>query len=268
MAVVEGSRQPLPSATPTVGRRPRRRGFDPPPDYDAEMLKRSDLVIDGIIELISSGELNPGDRLPIEKELAEKLGVSRGTLREGVRALSAIGVLEVRQGAGTYVTPLDLARVLAPVTTVIELQAANRSSDLQQVRRVLEMEAAYMAAMKMTEDQLLEAEAILEAVGPLTTAQRSATAREKFLDADLRFHSLIAEASGNLLLGSLLTAVSSRTVRARLWRAVTEENVQRRTHDEHLAILDMLKRRDPEGARLFMGAHIHAVTTFITEHDG
>lgn len=231
------------------------------------MLKRSDLVIDGIIELISGGELVPGDRLPIEKDLAEKLGVSRGTLREGVRALSAIGVLEVRQGAGTYVTQLDLERVLAPVTTIIELQAASRATDLQQVRRVLEMEAASMAALKMTEEQLDEAAEILERVGPLTREQGSATAREKFLDADLQFHSLIAEASGNPLLSSLLAAVSSRTVRTRLWRAVSEENVQQRTHDEHLAILAMLRRRDPEGARLFMGAHIHAVTRFITEQD-
>lgn len=229
------------------------------------MLKRSDLVIDGIIELVSAGDLAPGDRLPIEKDLSEKLGVSRGTLREGVRALSAMGVLEVRQGSGTYVTALDLSRILAPVTTVIDLQAANHSADLQQVRRVLEMEAAYLAASRMTEEQLAEAEAILESVESLTEAQSSPTAREQFLDADLRFHSLIALASENPILESLLTAVSGRTARTRLWRAVLQENVQQRTHDEHRAILRALQRRDPEGARLFMGAHIHAVADFIAD---
>lgn len=229
------------------------------------MLKRSDLVIDGIIELISSGDLAAGDRLPVEKELSEKLGVSRGTLREGVRALSAMGVLEVRQGSGTYVTALDLSRILAPVTTVIDLQAAHHSADLQQVRQVLEMEAAYLAATRMTAEQLEEAESILANVECLVGEQGSPSARERFLDADLRFHSLIALASGNPILDSLLTAVSGRTARTRLWRAVLQENVQQRTHDEHRAILGALQRRDPDGARLFMGAHIHAVTAFVAE---
>ncbi|WP_345075982.1 FadR/GntR family transcriptional regulator [Brachybacterium paraconglomeratum] len=229
------------------------------------MLKRSDLVIDGIIELVSSGDLAPGDRLPIEKELSEKLGVSRGTLREGVRALSAMGVLEVRQGSGTYVTALDLSRILVPVTTVIDLQTAHHSADLQQVRKVLEMESAFLAATRMTAEQLAEAEAILASVESLTDAQGSPTAREQFLDADLRFHSLIASASGNPLLESLLTAVSGRTARTRLWRAVLQENVQQHTHNEHRAILRALQRRDPDGARLFMGAHIHAVADFVAD---
>src|SRR5215213_9380986 len=82
---------------------------------------RSNVVIDGIRQMIMSGELVPGSRLPVERELGERLGVSRGPLREGVRALVVLGVLETRQGDGTYVTSLGPSLLLAPVGLAVEL---------------------------------------------------------------------------------------------------------------------------------------------------
>ena len=75
--------------------------------------------------MITTGRLRPGSRLPVEKDLAVELGVSRGSLREGVRALALMGVLETRQGDGTYVTALDPSSLLAPLSVLVDLQGAD-----------------------------------------------------------------------------------------------------------------------------------------------
>src|SRR5690606_28107285 len=85
-------------------------------------MSRTVEVVDGIKRMILDGELGPGDRLPVEKDLAEALGVSRGSLREGVRALSILGIVDTRQGDGTYVTSLDPGRLLSPMGFVVDLQ--------------------------------------------------------------------------------------------------------------------------------------------------
>src|ERR1035437_7068512 len=108
------------------------------------------VVVDRIKRMSASGTLGAGSRLPIEKDLAGQLGVSRGSLREGVRALCIMGVLETRQGDGTYVTSLEASLLLAPMSFMVDLRAASESSHLQAVRRVLETEAAGRADRKST----------------------------------------------------------------------------------------------------------------------
>ena len=98
---------------------------------------QSEVVVDGIKTMITSGRLSAGSRLPVEKDLAEELGVSRGSLREGVRALVLMGVLETRQGDGTYVTALDPATLLTPLAVLVDLQRPGNMVDLMAVRRVL-----------------------------------------------------------------------------------------------------------------------------------
>ena len=83
---------------------------------------QADVVIEGIKGMLARGELVRGSRLPVEKDLAELLGVSRSPLREGVRALAALGVVETRQGAGTYITSLDPRSLLSPLSFLAELQ--------------------------------------------------------------------------------------------------------------------------------------------------
>jgi DNA-binding FadR family transcriptional regulator len=202
----------------------------------------------------------------VEKELAAALGVSRGSLREGVRALAIMGILETRQGDGTYVTRLDPTLLIAPLATVVELQSPATGVDLQSVRRILEMEAAFRAASRITPEELAEAERILLEVAPLTTSPKSPSDRERFLEADLAFHSIIASASRNGVLESLISALAGRTARARLWRAIAEEGVLARTNEEHHAILAALQRRDSDGARMLMATHLHGVETFLREH--
>src|SRR3954447_2826647 len=108
---------------------------------------QTDVVLQGIKQMITAGILGPGSRLPREKDLAVALNVSRGSLREGVRALCIMGVLETRQGDGTYVTSLDASLLLAPMAFLVDLGAESDAFQLQAVRRVLETEAAGRAAL-------------------------------------------------------------------------------------------------------------------------
>src|SRR3954447_4697745 len=101
---------------------------------------QTDVVVQSIRQMIIAGQLRPGDRLPIERDLAAALGVSRNPLREGVRALSIMGVLETRQGDGTYVTKLDPSMLLAPMGFVVDLQTGDGTHHLHVVRRILETE--------------------------------------------------------------------------------------------------------------------------------
>lgn len=221
---------------------------------------QTDVVIDGIMHMLTSGDLRPGARLPIEKDLAAQLGVSRGSLREGVRALATLGVLETRQGAGTYVTTLDAATLLGPLGFLTDLQEPAQASHLLAVRRVLEGECAALAAVRLSEHQLDELEGILDA------ADRADHDLEAFIQADLDFHRLIARATGNPPLAALVEALGGRTFRARLWRAISDRGAVPATQSEHRSILEELRRREPERARIRMAGHLLGVEEFSAAH--
>jgi GntR family transcriptional repressor for pyruvate dehydrogenase complex len=222
---------------------------------------QTDVVVHGVKRMIIAGELVAGARLPIEKDLAAELGVSRGSLREGVRALCIMGVLETRQGDGTYVTSLESSLLLAPMGFLVDLQTPAGSVHLQSVRRVLESEAAARAALEIDEATIAEAEAILTGVEPLLAG--SVANHEAIMEADIAFHRVIARASGNPALEALIEALASRTVRGRMWRAITEDGAEQATHAEHRAVLTAVANHDPDTARLRMGVHLLAVEDFL-----
>lgn len=226
---------------------------------------QTDVVVEGIKAMITSGHLGPGARLPIEKVLAGELSVSRGSLREGVRALAIMGVVETRQGDGTYVTSLDASLLLAPMSFLVDLHGDTDASHLQGVRRVLEMEAAGRAALLIDDEALEEAAAILNSAEPFIAASTE-DGLETFLQTDIAFHRVIARSCGNPALEALLDALATRTVRGRLWRAITEEGALPETHREHVAVLRSLRQHDPEAARLRMGTHLLAVQDFMRDH--
>lgn len=229
---------------------------------DDTALSQTDVVVHGIKKMIIDGALGAGDKLPIEKNLAQTFGVSRGPLREGVRALSMMGVLETRQGAGTYVTSLDPSLLLASMAFVVDLQHTDGAVQLHAVRRVLETEAAGRAAMFIQSDALDEAEIILDESERAMTA--TVVDHDAVLDADIRFHRLIAAGSDNKVLSALIEGLASKTVRARLWRAISDDHADIATLAEHRAILHALRIHDPDRARLRMAAHLLAVEDFLT----
>ena len=220
-------------------------------------MSRTDDVVNGIKRMILEGALRPGERLPVEKDLAEALGVSRGSLREGVRALSILGVLDTRQGDGTYVTNLDAARLLAPMGFMVDLQGEGQVRHVHAIRRLLECEAVRLAAAAITAEALGEAKALLDEAERLL--DKEPEDHERMIEIDIAFHRVIAAHSGNPVLVGMIEALASRTVRDRLWRSLREEGVDRRTHQEHTAIWRALEARDSETARVRMANHLIGV---------
>jgi GntR family transcriptional repressor for pyruvate dehydrogenase complex len=216
----------------------------------------TDEAILKIKEMIVGGELKPGDRLPKEPELAARLGLSRNSLREAVKALSLMHVLDVRQGDGTYVTSLEPQLLLEAVNFVVDFHSDDSVLQFFEVRRILEPTATALAAVRASEDELKQLEKLLEQTGPEAPV-------DQLVASDLEFHRGIAEASGNNVLCSLLDGLTGATQRARIWRGLTEEGALERTLAEHRAILEALRSREPEVARSWATVHIAGVESWL-----
>lgn len=208
--------------------------------------------------MILSGELTAGDKLPPEKELSEKLGLSRSSLREAVKALEIIRVLDVRQGDGTYVTSLEPQLLTEAVSFIVDLHRDSTILEIFEVRRALEPAAAALAADRITAEQLAELQQSMVGVNEQTPV-------EDLVQHDLEFHSIIASATGNGYLLSLLDGLSSRTVRARIWRGLTQERAVSRTLSEHAAITEALQRGDADLARALVTVHISGVEHWLRQ---
>ncbi|MFI9605271.1 FadR/GntR family transcriptional regulator [Streptomyces sp. NPDC052043] len=191
-----------------------------------------DAVIDEIRRQIHEGEWVPGDRLPSEAELTKTLGISRASLREATRALVHSGLLAVRQGDGTYVVAVDEAAV-----TLSRKIMNSKTSEVLEVRRGLDASAVPLAAVRRTEADLT---ALREA---LDDRQRSAEAGDldSFIEADLRFHMAVAQASHNELLIDLYASLNV-PFRKSLGGAMGQGT------KEHEALYRAIERRDTEGA--------------------
>ncbi|MEV0601517.1 FCD domain-containing protein [Streptomyces sp. NPDC050315] len=216
----------------------------------------TDEAIEKIKGMIVSGALRPGDRLPKESELAAELGLSRNSLREAVRALALIRILDVRQGDGTYVTSLDPQLLLEAVSFVVDFHRDDTVLEFLAVRRILEPPATAMATARIGAAQLDALDAQLDALG-------TAPAVEELVACDLEFHRAIAAASGNSVLCSLLDGLSGPTTRARIWRGLTQKDAVARTLTEHRAILGALRARDAEAARAWATVHIAGVEQWL-----
>jgi len=230
-------------------------------------MSQTDVVLQGIKAMITGGQLRAGGLLPIERDLCETLGVSRGALREGVRALCIMGVLETRRGVGTFVTSLDSRLLLAPIAFMIELQTPEQRRHLQAVRRVLEPEAAARAALMITPEQLAEATAVLKRVRSQVFADQ-VTDPEKIIEADAAFHRIVARASDNGALTALVDALTDRTFAAHGAIGVDHVEQVRQAYEGHAAILDALTQRDPDRARLLMSHHLLAIEDDAPEERG
>jgi DNA-binding FadR family transcriptional regulator len=216
----------------------------------------TDEAIERIKEMIVSGELRPGGRLPKEADLAERLGLSRNSLREAVRALSLIRVLDVKHGDGTYVTSLQPEVLLDTVGFIIDFHRDDSVLYLLQVRRILEPAATAMAATAMNDEQL-------DALSALVDSMNNATDVNDLIANDLEFHRQIAVGCGNPVLASLIESLSAPTLRARVWRGLTEEGAIERTQEQHQAIRQALLAREPELARSWATVHIAGVEDWL-----
>ncbi len=216
----------------------------------------TDSAIDKIKEMIMSGELRPGDRLPKEADLAERLGLSRNSLREAVKALSLIRVLDVRQGDGTYVTSLQPRLLLDALTFVVDFHRDDTVLEFFEVRRILEPAATAMAAQNMSDGDIAKLRAVLDELAEDPTA-------EELVANDLEFHRQIAAGSGNSVLCSLIESLSGPTTRARIWRGLTQEGAVAKTRDQHWAICDAIAARQPQVAAAWATVHVAGVEDWL-----
>ena len=212
----------------------------------------TEAAIRQIREMIAEGALAPAAKLPPEAELASDLGASRNTVREAVRALVTAGVLDVRRGDGTYVTSLRPEQLLDGIGAAAELMGNDFSLELVQVRRILEPAATAMAALRIDDESLAELETLLGKM-------RSAESQEVLVQMDSDFHAVVAAASGNSTLASMLGGVSIRTTRSRIWRGIIEDDAKTQTIAQHAQILRALRERDPVLGEA--AAIVHVATT-------
>jgi Transcriptional regulators len=213
-------------------------------------------AISTIKAMIVAGELKPGDRLPPEKDLSERLGVSRNSLREAVKSLEFIHVLDVRRGDGTFVTSLEPSQLLEAMSFVVDLHRDRSVLEIFEVRRVLEPHAAGVAA-------LLIGDSDLEALAASLASVDASTDVDGMVAHDLEFHRIISAASGNAYLSSLLDSMSSSTTRARIWRGITQEGAADRTLSEHAAILKALRDHNVEMTRAALVVHIGGIESWL-----
>lgn len=213
----------------------------------------TDKAITRIRELILSGELPPGSKLPPEQQLAAELGLSRNLMREAVKALVVTQVLEIRRGDGTYVTSLEPRLLLGGLGGAVELLQGDTLLEVTEVRRLFEPVATGLAAVRISVQQLGEVERHLDAM-------REARDDVELLNRhDAAFHQAVIAATGNQTLATLLKGIASRTLRARVWRGLVDGDAGARTLAEHEAIYDALVEGDAALAEA--AARMHVSTT-------
>ena len=188
--------------------------------------------------MILSGQVGPGEKLPREKELATRLGLSRSSLRGGRTPLILAGVLKTRQGDGTYVTSLE-PHQQETMSLAVDFMQNRTLVELFEVRRMIEPAATALAADRINTEDLQRLEETLRRMD-------SAESVEELVEADDDFHRTVVGATGNAALAALLQNLYGRTLRARIWRGLAEEGAVDRTRILHRAIYGAISNRDAE----------------------
>ena len=214
----------------------------------------SDEIVERIIDLISQRVLKPGDRLPSEKDLANQLGVGRTTIREALRSLAVLGVVDGRVGEGTFVSSTN-RRYLEKALQWGLLIDRKDVQDLIETRLLLESQTAFWAAHRASQANLQEIEDAIDGM------EQSIHDPESYLRADLQFHISIAQASQNSILYHLVSMTRGYLqawIQRSLSRPTPRKTPQRAeiSIQEHRKILQAIRSGNAEGARQAMDAHI------------
>ncbi|WP_426368091.1 FadR/GntR family transcriptional regulator [Streptomyces sp. E-08] len=218
----------------------------------------TDQAIEKIKEMIVRGALRPGAKLPNEADLADQLGLSRSSLREAVRALTAMRILVPRQGDGTYVSGLEPHILLESLSFAADVSEGHTARQLLEVRRLLEPQVTALAAGRLSAEQL----------GTLRTVLDQCAADigiEEFVELDMEFHRIIADAVGNPVLSTLLGILSTHTQRLRIVRGTRYAPARQQAHREHEAIWRALAAGDASLAASASAVHVAAVEHWLAD---
>ncbi len=214
------------------------------------MQKRlSDQIADDIMTLIAiEKRFGPGDKLPNENELSEKLNISRTTLREAIRILVTNGVLEIKRGRGTFVREdFDVSKTLQSLNQISEARIGAR--DLYEMRLIFEPEAAYYATIRATDAEL---ERILDYGKQI---EEKIIRGEDRTEVEQKFHKSISKATHNAFIDKLMPVIY-QAIDAGVVLSQANDRASQDTINDHRMIMEFMKARNPEGARSAMKIHI------------
>jgi GntR family transcriptional regulator, transcriptional repressor for pyruvate dehydrogenase complex len=205
-------------------------------------------IANRLLVLIQGQELRPGDKLPAERELAQMMGVSRPVLREALRALSIMRVVDIRHGDGTYITALEPQQLIAHLDFVFAKDSVALGT-LFEARRVVEVANARFAAGRIRPESIARLEALLVDLGGAIDDP------EHFGDLDMEFHNTICDAAGNFLLSQFMRIINTMGKVSRQ-RTGAVRSVRQAAHRDHRAILDALRQQDMDAAEAAMREHL------------
>jgi GntR family transcriptional repressor for pyruvate dehydrogenase complex len=208
-------------------------------------------VADRIRVLMLDGTFPPGEPLPSERHLAERFGVSRGSIRDALRTLETIGLLETRHGQGTFPHELSVDRLVAPLASVMAYRS-DLQDELLDVRRMFEPAVARVAAQRASNEDLADLQRILDAQRQKLKAGQSAIAE------DTAFHAILARSTGNRVVMSIMATLNDLLVESRT-QSLQQKGRPARSIDGHETVVAALRRRDPEGASQAMYHHIDQI---------
>ena len=214
----------------------------------------SDAVLEEIKRLIGSGEWGPGSKIPSENELAATMGVSRVSVRSALQRLSSLGLIESRQGGGTFVCEMDGGQYMNMLFPTAVLTGSQRQY-LLEFRQVIESEQAYYAARRATEQDL----ALLK--GNYEEMQGLDPASEECYDADVEFHMLLANASKNPLF-----IQTSHILREAIFENIKEDRAvsgENPTMEDHRRIIQAVEAHDPKAAKQAMWEHLDKIWNWV-----
>jgi GntR family transcriptional repressor for pyruvate dehydrogenase complex len=197
-----------------------------------------------------AGSIKPGDRIPSERKLAEALGVGRSVVREALKSLALLGLVEVRQGNGTFLKRAD-SDLLPEAIEWGLLLGEKRVKDLIEARRHLEVLMAGMAAERRSDADV----EVLRA--QLRRMEKAGKSAERVIEADLEFHVRLWTSAGNAVLQQTLTSIRA-LLQVWIQRVYRAETSPLRTISEHVPVLEAIERSDPEAARTAMAAHMES----------
>jgi GntR family transcriptional regulator, transcriptional repressor for pyruvate dehydrogenase complex len=205
-----------------------------------------------ILAYLLAGHIGPGQQLPPERKLAETLGVGRGVVREALKSLALLGLIQVRPGDGTYLKRTDSELLPQAIEWGLML-GARKVSDLAEARRHIEVIVGGLAAQRRDQAALDDLTKLLEEM------KRSSGDADRFTSADVAFHLRVAEAAGNETLYQIMLNIRS-LLRVWISKVMTAAIDYQPSVEEHVPILDAIRAGDAEAARVAVDAHLERAT--------
>lgn len=219
-------------------------------------------LMDSILDSLKTGALKPGDRLPPERKWAEEMNVSRSAVREAIRALDMIGLVNARQGGGTYINKSYRLTMFHPMAISYRLNQGSLS-DIHEFRQCLEIQAAKLAAIHATDEDIRELEELAHKMNDADNTYEGSV-------YDSNFHSKIAEISGNCLirdslasLGALLDEIVD-DIRSIILQSARDTRI---LHTQHQRIIDSIKNHDSDSAIKCMYEHMTFIARLIESNN-